>query len=203
MKTRILLAALLIVGTVFLRGDGCIMKKKVFEIVVKSESYKDFEARGETADFTDTAVLELDQELDQALSDAGHSRDDIKKAILVAGHYGAIINRNSHDWEISGSVDVARGGGGAVAAMDYTKQSVDAAVGKKIKAKLNEGAVDLINTAIADYLNGGSNITLTFSLNNALCDPVPSQADAVDFDWRAWITVQVLVSDEADWPDPF
>jgi hypothetical protein len=198
-----LLAALLIVGTVFLRGDGCIMKDKVIEIIVKSETSTDFEARGQSEVFEDTGTVVLDVEVDKALKDAGYSRDDIKRAFVVTGHYGAIVNNNTHDWTVSGSIDVARDGGAPVQAMEYTSQSVDAALGKKIRAPLKKPAVDLINQAIEDYLNGASLIALDYIVNNSDVVPSPSASDPVNFDWRAWITIHVILEDDVEAPDPF
>jgi len=203
MNRRIWFATLLIVSTVFLRGDGCIMKKKVFEIVVKSETSADFEARGSSGSFQDFADVNLDQDIDKALKDAGYSRDDIKKAVVMAGYYGTIINRNDHDWTVGGAVTVARGiAGTPVQVMTYTTESVDGLIGVKKKAKLNQAAVDLVNNAVNDYLAGQNGIVLRFTLDNATMTPTPS-TNEVDFDWRAWIEIQVILSESADWPDPF
>jgi hypothetical protein len=180
------------------------MKKKVFEIVVKSETSADFQARGSSGAFQDVADVNLDEDIDEALTDAGYSRDDIKKAVVMAGYYGTIVNNNSHDWTVGGSVNVARGiAGTPVQAMTYTTESIDGLIGAKKKAVLNQAAVDLVNTAINDYLAGQNGIVLRFTLDNATMAPSPSVGDPVNFDWRAWIAIQVILSDEADWPDPF
>lgn len=203
MNRKILLAALLVVGTVFLRGDGCIMKNKVVEIVVKSETSADFQAVGVSEVFSKEEIVVLDAEIDDALKNAGYSRDDIKKAVVMAGHYGTTANNTSHDWTISGSVKVARDLGSPSDLMLYQSQSVDAALDKKIPAPLEATGVDVLNQAIADYLSGGSLITLTFSINNGSCTPSPSVADPVNFNWRAWVTIHVILEDDVDVPDPF
>jgi hypothetical protein len=205
MKTRILLAALLIVGTVFLRGDGCIMKNKVFEIVVFAETTAEFENQSTSQSFINSISLFLDEEVDDALQDAGYSRDDILTAKVQGGHYGAVANNTSHDWTISGQITVERVGGttGAVTAITYTSQSVDAALGKKIKAPIEAAAIDEVNDALSDYLAGQNGIELEFTIDNGSVSPSPDSGDPIDIVWKAWVTITVVVSDEADWPDPF
>jgi hypothetical protein len=205
-----LLAALLVLGTVFLRGDGCIMKEKVFEIVLFSETSAEFPQNETSATFANPAVVDFDQDLDDALAEAGYSRGDIISAEVQAGHYGALNNESAHDWIISGQITMERlgpGGTGPVTAMTYTSQSVDAAIGKKIKAPIEPGAIDIVNDALAEYLDGQQGIQMEFVIDNGSAvgpqGESPSGADPMVFRWKAWITITVILSDEADWPDPF
>lgn len=203
MKTRILLAALLIIGTVFLRGDGCIMKDKVIEIVVFAETSAVIEQDEDNATFTNDVLVDFDTDIDAALEDAGYSRDDIISAEFQGGHYGG-LTKDDHDWVVSGEIWAQREGvGGQVTAINYTSQSVDAALGQKIPAPVEAAAVDLINAALDDYLAGQSGIQLRFGINNGSTNPTPSTTDRMEFDWKVWMTMTVILSDEAEWPDPF
>jgi hypothetical protein len=198
-----MLAVLLLIGTVFLRGDGCIMKDKVIEIVVTSESSIQFVEDEDNATFADPALVNFDADIDDALAEAGYSRDDIKSAKVVAAHYGVVAN-DDHDWVITGAITVQRLGIGApVTAVTYTSQSVDAALGQKIPAPLETAAVDVINAALADYIDGQTGTQLEFVIQNGAATPAPSAIDRMEFTWKAWISIYVILEDNVEWPDPF
>jgi hypothetical protein len=209
MKNRILLAALLIVGTVFLRGDGCIMKDKPVDLVAYIELCEEYQQDEGSLDWSNDEDIEFDVEVDKEIKDAGYSRDDVKDAKFVVGHYGALKNTSAHDWKIGGTIKVQRldESGPIVTAMTYTEQWVNAAIGKKIKADVNPAAVTIINDAVKAYLGGQNGVVLRFILDNDTAEgpagELPSPTDRMTFDWKAWIELYIMVTEEFEWPDPF
>jgi hypothetical protein len=210
MKTRILLAALLIVGTVFLRGDGCIMKDKPVDLIAYIEIFEEFDEYEITASWADPDTIIFDIEVDEEIKDAGYSRDQVTGAKFVVGHYGALSNDSAHDWIVEGEITVQRldvPGQPVVTAIAHQSQSVDDAIGKKIKADVEPGAIDVINQAIEDYIDGMTGVELEFRLAiqdaRGPANETPSVTDPMDFEWKAWIEFYVKVTEEFEWPDPF
>jgi hypothetical protein len=62
-----------------------------------------------------------------------------------------------HDWLITGSLVVHREDvpDGPATLLSYASQSVEEALGQRIKADLDEAGVALINRAFADYYRRG------------------------------------------------
>lgn len=206
MNRRTWTVVFLLVGTLFLRADGC-LKDKVLDVVVTSETSAGFAQNETSASFQTTpAVIDLNKELDKALADAGFGRGDIKRAQLRSAHYGATSLEGNHDWTISGAIEVARVGAtlNYVTLLKYTSQSVKAALGQKIPAELQDAGVTVMNQAIDDYLNGQPDVALAFRINNGETTPQPSVVDPMQFDWKAWVGIYIVVPETVkNVPDPF
>jgi hypothetical protein len=169
--------------------------------VLTGETYADFSQDEASENFVNAAVVDMGQEIRDILADNGYSTDDILEAHLTSASYGVTAFSQAHDWEISGRIDVTYKGQTETAIL-YDTQSVQDALGKKIPAELQGPAVDLINTALDDFL-ANENPILTFTVVNGAVTPAPSGADRMIFDWRAWIAIQVIISESVEVPDPF
>src|SRR5262249_55474798 len=140
------------------------------------------------------ATIDVSQEIRNILNDNGYDASDLKSAHVTSVHYGVTSFDQAHDWTITGAITVTYNGN-TQAILNYTSQSVQAALGKKIPATLQEPGVDLINQALQDFIDGGNPI-LTFTINNGSTTPVPSVADPMIFNWRAWLAVQIILKQE-------
>lgn len=199
---RTMRIAIVIACVAALSGAGCnIMEDKVLEIVVTGETSADFSQNETSASWTKAAFVDVADELRQILEDNGYSTEDLVSAHVTSVSYGATSFDQAHDWQISGAITVEYGAG-AEPIVNYTAQSVQAALGRKISAPLEQGGVDLINQALADFI-AGANPILTLTIENGATTPVPSGADPMVFDWRAWLAVQVIVEESVEVPDPF
>ncbi len=186
-------------------GSGCILQKKIVELVLTDETFADFAELDSSASWTHPDTLDnYASDLDQALADAGYSRSDITSATLMAGHYGVLKTYNAHDWQLAGSITVQRLNppGAAATIIDYSNVSVDGSLGRKIPAPLISAGVAVMNQALTDFING-QNPVLVFTVVNGSVSPIPTQIDPIQFDWRAWITIQVLLEADVEVPDPF
>jgi len=199
----LLVASLLIVMG---GATACIMEEKVVEIVVNGETTTDFQHGPSASEsFTDDFSVSLAPVLDQALADAGFSRGDIKSAFLKGGAYGVTVFSHSHDWAVGGEVSVQRidgTPGSPSAVLDYTVQSLEGALGKKTPVPLVAPGTEVIDQALTDYLAGGDP-TLRFEVNNSDVEPPPTAADPIQFEWKIWVEVHVIVEEETEVPDPF
>ncbi len=180
--------------------SGC-LEDKVLEIVLTGETYADFSQNETTENWTEPAVIDMAQEIRDILEDNGYSQDDLKDAHVTSASYGVTSFNQSHDWTISGSIAVTYNGN-TQTIVNYTSQSVQAALGQKISAPLLASGVDLINQALDDFL-GGADPVLTFTINNGSTSPAPSAGDPMIFDWRAWLAIQVIIDETVEVPDPF
>jgi hypothetical protein len=195
------LAALLLV---MVAATGC-MEEKVVDVVVKGETSVDFQ-HGPSAEesFTDEYSVNLAAALDNSLADAGYSRSDIKSALLNGGAYG-VIAFSPHDWTVEGKVSVQRidgTPGPLVVAIDYSVQSLEKALGRKIPIPLAEPGATVIDQALGDYISGGDPI-LRFEVNNEDVAPDPTTSDRIQFEWKIWVEVQVIVEEETEVLDPY
>jgi hypothetical protein len=194
----------MILGIVALSVAGCIMDDKVIEIVLTGETYADFSENEDGADEAETAVVDMADEIRDILEDNDLTLDDIDDAFVTSVHYGVTSFGQSHDWTVSGSISVRRVdlGGGFAPIVNYSAQSVQAALGQKIAAPLQPGGVAVINTALDDFL-AGANPVLEFQVLHGTIDPLPTPADPMIFDWRAWLAIQLVTTQEVEVPDPF
>lgn len=182
-------------------SGGC-LDDKVVELVATGETSVDFSQNETTEQWTEDAVLDVGQQVRDILEDNGYDESDIKGAHMTSVHYGVTSFDQAHDWTISGAILVSRDGGPFVEIMNYTSQSVQAALNKKLPAKLESGGVDLVNKALDDFVEG-QNPVLTFRISNATAAPTPNDGDPMIFDWRAWLAIQVILEQEVSIPDPF
>jgi len=194
---------LLLVG-LLVGASNCIMEERIIELVVTNESCADFDQNSIAVIFASTVIVDYAMEIDQALEDNDVSRSDIVSARIVSVSYGATQFNQSHDWNISGAVNVRRIDvqDGPAAVFDYTSQSVADALGKTIPAVLNPDGVAILNRALDAYVAGGNPI-LEFELANGGVSPTPSQLNPIIFSWKSCVVTQIVTKKDIDVPDPF
>jgi hypothetical protein len=211
MKTMLRITGITLLLFVLAGANGCILHDVLTDLVAKHEAFADYEQREDSATWTKPYILQdYGKDLRQALEDIGYTagEDTIITAGLVGGHYGVvqILPTTLHDWDISGLIRVDRtvGGSGSGTLIDYSSVSIQGALGQKIPAKLNGAGVAVVNDALQDLIDnivsGGDPandpvLTLTV-VNGSVVGPqgeTPSPDDRLDFDWRAWITVELVI----------
>lgn len=203
MKTIRTTIVLLMVFALAAVNFGC-LDEKVIEIVVTGETCAVIHEDEDGSSPPDPEVLDFAQEIRDILDDAGYSVDDIIDAFLMGGHYGTVNFDQQHDWTVSGAIQVQRSdiSGPVVTIINYASQSVQAALNQKIPAPLEQAGVDVINDALTAFLAGESPV-LTFYVVNGSIAPTPSPSDRMIFDWKAWISIQVILEESLEVPDPF
>jgi hypothetical protein len=179
---------------------GC-LKDKVLDLVVTGETYGDFVQNETTPIWNHPAAVDVGQEIRDILHANGYDDADLKGAHISSMHYGVVEFNQAHDWTITGSITVTYKGD-TQTVLDYTSQSVQAALGKKIPATLHSGGVNLINAALQDFVDG-QNPVLVFRIDNGSTTPAPSVVDPMQFVWRAWLTIQIILDQKVTVPDPF
>jgi len=180
---------------------GSCVEDRVLDLVVTGETSAEFAQNETSSTWTRPAVIDLGQMVRDILNDNGYDEDDIKGAHVTSMQYGVTDFSQPHDWAISGSITITYKGTTRTI-LDYTSQSVAGALGKKIPATLQSGGVDLINTALADFVRG-ENPILAFTISNGSTAPTPSDTDPMIFTWRAWLAIQIVLKQELTVPDPF
>ncbi|MFQ5512325.1 MAG: hypothetical protein ACE5EO_10815 [Candidatus Krumholzibacteriia bacterium] len=191
-------------------GGGCVLEDKVVQIVFSDETFVEFHERHESETFTTPLVLDYAQEINDVLVEEDMDRSMIVNASLVSVSYGVTRFSHAHDWEITGAIAIERtdpGGPGSILGpatiVNYDSVSVQGALGEKITADLDPAGVALLNGALQDFIDG-QNPILVFTVQNGNVDPNPSATDVLDFDWKAWLSIQVIVEETLeDVPDPF
>jgi hypothetical protein len=199
MKT---IPAMLAVCVTALALSGCFEEEeKVLDIVLTGETSAEFAQNETTSQWTEPAIIDMAEEIGDILEDNGYERDDLKSAHIMSVSYGVTSFDQAHDWSISGAITVADNGP-AQAIVTYTSQSVEEALNQKIPAPLQQGGVDVINSALDAFLDG-QNPVLTFTIDNASTTPGPTVEDPMIFTWRAWLAIQVIIDEDVKVFDPF
>jgi hypothetical protein len=197
-----LLPILLLAAVLTVSLSSCqLMKEKTIELVLTGTTSAEYSYNDVTEDYDVDVTLDFTEELGQILEDADVSRDEIKDAFLVGVEYGAIA-LEGHDWTVSGQIRVERDGTGFQSLANYTDQSIEAAMGKRIAAPLEDAGVIVINDAMDDFRTGSSPV-LKLKLLGGDVTPDPSVGDPIVFTWKAWLTLQLVVEQKLDVPDPF
>lgn len=185
-------------------SNNCILEEKVIEIVITDRTCETLVEYHESANFVTPAVINYAAEVDAILADNGYSREKIHSARVVSASYIVTEFDHTHDWVISGYIDVERTDitDGPATLLNYTSQSVTAAMGDVVVAPLEAPGVELLNRALDDYLDGG-NPVIRIAVHNGNVDPAPSAVDPIEFIWEACIVIYVTTQEEVEAPDPF
>lgn len=190
-----LLCALTITG-------GCFLEEKVIEIVLSGETCAGFEEDHSTGDFSSESLLAYGQEIDDILNDNGLDRSDIAEAFVMGGSYEVTDFSHTNDWTVSGSIFVERTdiAAGPDTLLRYTGQSIEGALNNQIWAELHGDGVGLLNTALANFLDGGMPI-LKFTVENGTTTPEPDAGNRIVFDWKTCIKMHLIYVETFDFPD--
>lgn len=185
---------------------GC-LEEKVFEIVLYGETSHDVHHVEKSATWTTPVEVDYADEIDKILKDANWNKSDIKSVKVTSAFYGVtdwIVPSPPHDWKLEGYAMVQRTDITSVVdtIMEYTYASVENAWGRRIQALLHEGGVDILDQALADYLNGAEPV-LEFSILNGIIDPTPDDVDSLNVQSKFWIKLNVIKDESADFPDPW
>lgn len=185
---------------------GC-TEDKLIEIAVKAEMFEDWDQDSESVSWDNTEIVDVGAKVDEALAGTKYSRSDITGAVLNGVSYGVTKYEQSIDWVVGGSVIVQRmdpTAGPETTLLLYTDESVPGTLGMKITAELVDAGVDVINAALADFLDG-DNPVLKFIVRNGSVTSSsgpPAPGNPIIFTWGTWVQYQILVSDTVTLVDP-
>ncbi len=209
MKTRFLIPVLLVLLAFALSGSDCLLYEKVLDVVFLHSTCVDFEQIEDSEEFTTPQTVDYADEIDGILEDNDIEKSDISAAHVVSASYEVTdftVPATHDDWDISGEITVRRidVAGPTATIVEYTSQSVAAALGTRTPATLVQQGVDLLNDALDDYLAGEMPV-LEFAVVSETgdVDPAPSPSDVMEFDWTACIAFHIVAAVATDTPDPF
>ena len=100
--------ALALIVLLGLASTSCILDEKVLEIVLRGSTCAEFEEYDEDETFATPDTIDMAEEVEDILEDAGISRDEIVEAKLIKAGYQVTDFDNTHDWVISGVITVER-----------------------------------------------------------------------------------------------
>jgi len=202
MKAPIKAVGLVALACVLAAAAGCDMEKKVIELMVTGETCAGFEEDHASGDFSSESVLAYGDELQEILEDNDIDRSDIARAFVVGGSYEVTEFSHTHDWTVGGAVLVERMGLKAEpdTLLRYTSQLLTEALDNQIWAELHPDGVQVLNTALEDFLEGQQPV-LKFTVENGTTTPEPSSSDRIVFDWETCIRMQFIYSEEFEFPE--
>ena len=203
MKANLRLLPLLLLAAVLTVSlSSCLMEEKVIELVLKGETSVEFSYNDTNEVYQDETEIELSAKIAEMLEDAGLETSDIDSVFVVGVEYGVTAFDGTHDWAISGDINIQQDGGAFAPLVAYASQSVQAALNQRLPQTLETAGVDVINGALESFIAGGSPV-LTLQIENGNVVPSPTVGDPIVFTWKIWLTIQVIAEETLDVPDPF
>ncbi len=198
-----LLPILLLAAVLMVSLSSCqLMKEKKIDLVLKGEVSTEFSYNDTNEVYQSEAEVEFTQEIADMLADADLSPSDIDSVFVVGVEYGVTAFDGTHDWAISGNINIQQDAGAFIPLVTYDSQSVQEALDQRLPQTLEAGGVDVINDALQSFIAGGSPV-LRLQIENGNVDPSPTVGDPIVFAWKIWLTVQVLAEEELEVPELF
>lgn len=203
MKRTTAMLSLVTVIALLIAVSGCFNKEeKVMELVLTAETSSIFSQNSSSEVFTNSDTIYVSDELNDALASANIDPDSILAATILGAAYGStsltVQPGGPQDWDISGSIDVERIGGGSATLIDYANPplgpvSVKESLGQQIPAVLQPNGVAVLQQGLDDYLAGDDNVAFVYTINNGNVTPNPTVQYPIVFDWKLWVYIQVTV----------
>jgi len=186
-------------------GGGCLTKEKVVDVVVTGETCVEWTEDHDSPMYTTPALIDYSNEIDQILQDNDLDRSDIKRAVVESASYTVTSFTQATDWVVSGQITVARNDvtAGPATLLEYTGQSIPAALGVTIPATLNSAGVEILNQALYDYIHSGAHPVMTFTVVSGGVTPAPTPSSRMIFGWKGCIKLQVVVEESVELPELF
>jgi hypothetical protein len=200
------LTRFLVLGLVF---TGCILDEET-EVVLTEKFCVNFDERQEEPTLRSEVVCDQFRvQIEAYLEDNEIDPEDIISVGIVSAtyHVSRISGKKgpAHDWIISGFVSAKRQDDpdgpiddGPATFVDFTEQSLKDAQGKPTPANLNGDGVAVIDRALEALIIGGEDPRIVLTLENSDVVPTPTPEDAMDFKWRACVTLQTVVRTSLD-----
>jgi len=206
MKRMTTLLSLVAVIALAVALSGCLeKKKKVVEIILTAKTCGEWHQDSESEIFTDVDTVDIAGEINDALAEAGVPRDSIVTASIMGGAYGStsFTVTGPPDWLISGAIEIERVGGVSATIINYDTASVKNSLGLEITAPLQSAGVALMQAGLDDYLAGSDDVTFIYRIINGDVNPDPDATQPIVFSWKAWIYLQVEMTQGFEWIDPW
>jgi len=206
MKRTTALFSLVAVIALAVGLSGCLeKKKKVVEIILTAQTCGEWDQDSADEIFEDTDTIDVAGEINDALASAGVPRDSILAAWILGGAYGStsFTVTGPPDWVIWGAIEIERVGGGSATIINYDSASVKNSLGLEIPAPLQAAGVALLQAGLDDYLAGSDDVTFIYRIINGDVEPDPSPTQRIVFSWKAWIYLQVKMTEGFELIDPW
>jgi hypothetical protein len=199
----VLNAILVLLVCLAVGGGGCVLEKKVVEVLVTGETCVGYTEYETSADYTNPAVINYASQIDSILAKHDLDRNDIKRAVVRSASYVVTQFTQPTDWVISGEITVTRNDvpAGPYTVIEYTDQSVAEALNNTKKAKLKGDGVSLLNAALHDYIHNGAFPSITFTVVSGGVTPEPTPANPMIFSWQACIKLHIIFEEEVELPE--
>lgn len=210
MRTKTIPILGLILVSLVLQGEDCLLEQKEISAVIGTTVPAEFETRGHTESTdTETDVVDVGEEILDALDDAGI---DIRKiqSIRFVGVCAEVDSSWGHDARRAGSIVV---NGVTLLTFDVPTNVAGTRAcsgGSSPGITLSKAGVDSLNGWIDDFLQGlkaaagpgkgmEARLVLTYTASWT-STPAPSGADPDNFDWHFETELQTTYTDTLDVP---
>jgi len=134
----------------------------------------------------------------EALAENGLELDEVKRITMKEGTFKT-YDVQPHDWKVTAEIDIARQDvvdgpydDGPESFVTFEHQSLKRLMGRPQDADLHHKGVKLVNRALESLLDG-EDPRLVLIINNESVVPTPSEADPLQFTFKACVEFQIVV----------
>lgn len=202
MRVTLSILVLVLAGSLIF-SSGCMYDELTSQVVITEKICVSFTQYSEDGQIDPSEVDQRFKErILQRIDEYGAELEDIVSINVVSGTYQVTkpaTVKGGHDWTITAAVNIARQDDpmgpvtdGPALFINETSQSLMDAKGKPTLADMNSEGIDVINRALADFLDG-MDPRLVLTLVDPVVAPTPTPEDPLTFKWNACVTFQAVV----------
>ncbi len=184
-------------GTSLVLTPGCMFKNS--DVVITEKVCVTLDEYQTTGTFESFVVCDqFKTKLLEALAENGLQLDEVKRITMKEGTFKT-YEVKPHDWKVTAEIDIARQDvvdgpydDGPESFVTFNRQSLKKLMGRPQDADLHRHGVKLVDRAL-DSLLDGEDPRLVLIINNESVVPTPSEADPMQFTFKACVEFQIVV----------
>jgi hypothetical protein len=206
-----LLGALMLVS-LLVGLNGCILQTTEITIVITDFVCTGFEENHDSENYTDETVTFDDSffdDLDAILADNDMTKDDIE-AVSVVGVFYQVTDgptappAPATNWTVSGRIWIQVDGGPLVLIAEYQPIVLTGPMTDPVAIDTNDAGLAALDAALEDYLAGGyPTIVFWADRETGDIDPTPTGVSPFIMEWNGCVSMEVDFVEEYDIYDLF
>lgn len=214
MKKGLLLLGALVLVSLLVGLNGCILQTTEITIVITDFVCTGFEENHDNENYMDEIVMVGDaffDVLDTILEDNDMTKDIVADASVVGVYYQVVAGPTNPPWTISGRIWIEVDGGGPVLIATYQNVALTEPMADPMQITTVEAGLAEVDAALDAYLaaaNPGNYPTIVFTADREAGDisPTPGPAENDEdlvMTWNACLAMRVDFTEEYNIYDMF
>ncbi len=214
-KTLPLLGALMLVSLLVCL-NGCILQTRTITITVTDLICTGFEEEHDDENYTDATITFDDvvfEEMDEILADNDMTKDDVEQVSVIGVYHQVVTGPTpppapATGWTVSARLWVEVDGGEPTLIASYRDIVLTVPMVEPARITTNDAGLAVLNAALEDYLsedNPGNYPTIVFHADRETGDisPSPTEESPLIMTWNGCLSIRADFTEEFDIYDMF